>query len=336
MFDVENLHFILINLNLFYPEILKILIFISTTLYQIIACWLEDRTPPPGQRVDVGGYYLHYVTAGEGSPTIVVDHSLGGVEGYLLLEELAKISRVCIYDRAGFGWSDISPYPRTSKQIVAELEQMLTCAGLEPPYILVGNSFGSYNMRLYAHLFPEKVMGMVLTDGLHESGMLQMSFALKGLQLFFISGFLMSIFGSSFGLIRVMNKIGVFELIKPELRNCSGSSLQLVKRSFCRPKHWLTMTQEIMGLAASGRQLRCANDFKNLPIVSIKAQSFFKPSLMTAFLPLKAANKLRERIHLELLNLSTNCIQINAENSGHFVWIDQPEVIISAVKLLLK
>lgn len=54
------------------------------------------------------------------------------------------------------------------------------------------------------------------------------------------------------------------------------------------------MTQEIIGLAASGRQLRCANDLKNLPIVSIKAQSFFKPSLITAFLPLKAANKLRD------------------------------------------
>ncbi|MFM7407528.1 MAG: hypothetical protein ACKO3K_12940 [Cuspidothrix sp.] len=140
----------------------------------------------------------------------------------------------------------------------------------------------------------------------------------------------------SLGLIRVMNKIGIFELIKPELRNCSVSSLQLVKRSFCRPKHWLTMTQEIINLAASSSQLCCANNFQNLPIVSIKAKSFFKPSLLTAFIPLKSANKLREQIHIELLNLSTNCIQINAENSGHFVWIDQPEVIIRAVKLLLE
>jgi pimeloyl-ACP methyl ester carboxylesterase len=320
-------------MTLFY---LRILLLSATTLYQAIACWQEDCTPPPGQRVDVGGYHLHYVMAGTGSPTIVVDHSLGGVEGYLLLEELAKLSRVCIYDRAGFGWSDISPYPRTSNQIVTELDTMLTRAGLEPPYILVGNSFGSYNMRLYAHRFPEKVMGLVLTDGLHESRMLQMGLPLKGLQLFFISGFLMSIFGSGLGLIRVMSRLGVFELIKPELRNFSTASLEPVKRSFCRPKHWLTMTQEILNLTTSGRQMFCANNLQNLPIVSIKAQSFFKASLITALIPLKAANQLREQIQLELIKLSTNCIQLDAENSGHFVWIDQPDVITKAVKLLLK
>lgn len=314
---------------------LRILILTATTVYQIIASGLEDRTPPPGQRVDVGGYCLHYVTAGTGHPTIVVDHSLGGVEGYFLLDELAKLSRVCIYDRAGYGWSDRSPYPRTSNQIVTELNTMLTHAGLEPPYILVGNSFGSYNMRLYAHRYPENAIGLVLTDGLHEGGMLQMSLSLKGLQLFFASGFVMSILGSGLGFIRVMNLIGLFELLKPELRKFSTSSLHAVKRSFCRPKHWLTMTQEILNLGKSGRQLHCANDLKDLPIVSIKAQSFFKPSLLTALMPLKAANQLRDRIHHDLGQLSTHCIPLNAEKSGHFVWIDQPDVIINAVQLLL-
>lgn len=314
---------------------LRILVLSITTLYQIVVCWREDRSPPPGQRVDVGGYHLHYVTAGTGHLTIVLDHSLGGVEGYLLLDELAKRSRVCVYDRAGFGWSDRSPYPRTSNQIVTELDTMLTRAKLEPPYLLVGNSFGSYNMRLYAHRFPEKVVGLVLTDGLHESGMLQMSLVLKGLQLFFASGFIMSVLGSGLGLIRVLSQIGVFEFLKPELRQFSPSSLRAVKRSFCRPKHWLTMTQEILSLATSGRQVCCANDLKDLSIVSIKSHSFFKPSLMTALMPLKAANRLRDRMHDELKNLSTHCIQLDAEKSGHFVWIDQPDVIMNAVELLL-
>jgi len=111
---------------------LRVLLLLATTLYQAIACYLEDRSPSPGHRVDVGGYQLHYVTAGEGYPTIVLDHSLGGVEGYLLLDELAKRSRVCVYDRAGFGWSDRSLHPRTSDRIVTELDTMLTRAGLEP------------------------------------------------------------------------------------------------------------------------------------------------------------------------------------------------------------
>jgi len=320
-------------MSLFY---LRVLILTATIVYQAIACWREYRTPPPGQRVDVGGFCLHYVTAGTGSPTIVLDHSLGGVEGYFLLDELAKVSRVCIYDRAGFGWSDRSPHPRTSNQIVTELDQMLTLAGLEPPYILVGNSFGSYNMRLYAHRYSEKVVGLVLTDGLHESALLKMPLALRGLQLFFASGFIMSVLGATLGIIRVLNLIGVFELLKPKLRQFSFESRKAVKRSFCRPKHWLTMTREILSLDISGRQVRCAGHLNDLPIVSLKASSFFIPSLFTILMPLKAANKLRDRIHDELAKLSTNCVQIPVENSGHFVWVDRPDAIIQAVKLLLE
>lgn len=315
---------------------LRVLILTATTLYQAIACWREDRTPPPGQRVDVGGFCLHYVTAGTGYPTVVLDHSLGGVEGYFLVDELAQLSRVCIYDRAGFGWSDHSPYPRTSNQIVTELDQMLNRAGLEPPYILVGNSFGSYNMRLYAHRYPEKVVGLVLTDGLHESAMLKMPLILRGLQLFFASGFIMSVLGATLGIIRLLNIIGVFELIKPKLRQFSLDSRQAVKRSFCRPKHWVTMTREILSLDTSGRQVRCASHLKDLPIVSIKASSFFIPSLLTVLMPLKAANQLRDRIHDELAKLSTNYVQLSVENSGHFVWVDRPDAIIQAVKILLE
>ena len=85
---------------------LRVLVLTTTTLYKVIASWREGRSPIPGQQVDVGGYRLHCVVAGKGHPTIVLDHSLGGVEGYLLLEKLSKLSRVCIYDRAGYGWSD--------------------------------------------------------------------------------------------------------------------------------------------------------------------------------------------------------------------------------------
>lgn len=315
---------------------LRVLILSITTLYHLMMCWREDRSPLPGQRVDVGGYCLHYVTAGSGPITIVLDHSLGGVEGYLLLEQLAALSQVLIYDRAGFGWSDRSPHPRTSDRIVTELDTLLTRAGLNPPYLLVGNSFGSYNMRLYAHRFPEKVVGLVITDGLHESGMLQMSPALMGLQLFFAAGFIMSVLGASLGLIRGLCQLGVFEWLKPELRQFPKPALKAVKRSFCRPKHWLTMTQEILSLSASGRQVRCATSLPDLPIVSIKAHSFFKPSLMTVFMPLKAANQLRDRMHNQLQTLSSRCVQLNADQSGHFVWIDQPDVIIHAVQILLK
>ncbi|HEY9611879.1 MAG TPA: alpha/beta hydrolase [Allocoleopsis sp.] len=314
---------------------IRVLLLVATTLYQAIACWLEDRKPQPGQLFDVGGYRLHLYVAGEASPTIILDHSLGGIEGYFLVEELAKLARVCIYDRAGYGWSDRSPHPRTSSQIVAELDTLLTQAGIEPPYILLGNSFGSYNVRLYAHRFPEKVIGMVLTDALHETGMLKMPIQLQALKLFFISGFVMSTLGSMLGIIRLLRTCGIFELLKPELRQFSKHSLNSVKRSFCRSKHWITMSREMLNLNNSARQVRVANPLGTMPVVSIKATSFFKPSFWTLFIPLRGANQLREQMHIDLCNLSTDCLQLQAKRSGHFVWMDEPDVIVDAVKIVL-
>jgi pimeloyl-ACP methyl ester carboxylesterase len=314
---------------------IRVFLLATTTIYQAIASWLEDRQTPPGQLIDVGQYRLHLYVAGEASPTIVLDHSLGGVEGYFLIEELSKLARVCIYDRAGYGWSEHSPYPRNSHEIVKELNTLLVEAGIEPPYILIGNSFGSYNVRLYAHLFPEKVVGIVLTDALHEIGMLKMSVPLQALKLFFISGFVMSILGSILGIIRLLRIFGVFELLKPELRHFSQDSLNWVKRSFCRSKHWITMSREMMNLDKSAHQISIAKHFGKVPIVSIKASSFFKPSLWTIFIPLKGANQLREKMHLELCNLSTNFVQLEASKSGHFVWVDQPDVIVNAVRIIL-
>ncbi|NJL23576.1 MAG: alpha/beta hydrolase, partial [Leptolyngbyaceae cyanobacterium SM1_3_5] len=260
---------------------IQILLLIAATLYQAIACWQEDRRTPPGQLVDIGGYRLHLWVAGEGRPTIILEHSLGGVEGYLLLEELAKLGRVCVYDRAGYGWSDHSPHSRSIRQIVQELDALLTRANIEPPYILIGNSFGSYSARLYAHQFPEKVAGLVLTDGLHETGMLKMSIGLQALKLFFISGFVMSTIGSAIGIVRLLEKGGMFELLKPELRRFSKATLSPVKRSFRRPKHWITMSREMFSLDASARQTSVANQFGALPIATIKAGSFFKPAIWT-------------------------------------------------------
>jgi pimeloyl-ACP methyl ester carboxylesterase len=316
---------------------IQLLILLATTAYHGFVTRSENRNQsPPGQLADVGGYKLHLYTLGQGKPTVILDHSLGGIEGYFLIEEIAKLTRVCIYDRAGYGWSDSSFKPRTSAQIVQELDQLLTTAEIKPPYILVGNSFGSYNVRLYADQFPEKVAGIVLTDGLHESGMLKMSLSLQSLKLFFISGFLMSILGASLGLVRLLNLLGLFEILKPELRQFPPVALRSVKRSFLRPKHWLTMMQELWSLDKSGYQLLAAQDLGDLPIISIKASAFFKHSGWNFYMPLQAADRLRETMHAELLKLSTNCQQLSADRSDHFVWVDQPEVILKAIQLILE
>ncbi len=257
------------------------------------------------------------------------------MEGYLLVDRLSKLTKVMIYDRAGYGWSSHSHKPRTSKQIAQELNLLLIKAEIEPPYILVGDSFGSYNVRLYANLFPENVVGIVFTDGLHENEMLNLPWLVKGLKFLFTSGFLISILGSILGIIRITEKLGLFELLKPQLKLFSHSCTNPIKRSFFRPKHWITMSREIINLNKSGRQVSQVKNLGNIAIVNIKSKSFFHPSFWTFLVPLKTVNKLRDKMHRELCSLSTNSLQLEASLSSHFVWVDEPDIIVKAVNILL-
>lgn len=307
-------------------------------IYQTIAVLVDRHHSPPGQLVQVQGRDRHLVLRGDravGAPVIVLDHSLGGVEGYFLLDALAELGQICISDRAGYGWSAQSTQRRTSAAIVEELDAMLSVAGIAPPYVLVGDSFGSYNMRLYAHRFPEKVVGLVLTDGLHESGMMQMGPMLRVVQAVFLSGFVMAIAGAACGVIRLLRALGLFYWCKPGLRHFSAGAFAAATRSFCLPQHWWTMLQELWWMDESGRQLAGANDLGDLPIVDIKAASFFVPSWWTRIIPLGQMNVLRDRMQDRLMQLSTQTHQMDAAESGHFVWIDQPEVMVAAVKWVL-
>lgn len=318
------------------PDYISFLFILATTSYHLIATLVENyNQKPPGQLIDIGGYKLHLYARGEGTITVVIDHSLGGIDGYFLIEEISKITKVCIYDRAGYGWSHQSSKPRCSQQIVQELNTLLTLAKIEPPYILVGNSFGSYNVRLYANQFPEKIVGIVLTDGLHEVAMSKMSVTLWLLRLFFMSGFAMSTLGAALGIIRLLGLIGIFELIKKELRQFPQETLKIVKRSFYHPKHWITMWREMWNLDRSANQVHQTGNFGNLPIISIKANTFFHRSLLNFYMPVKAADKLRDKMHNKLLKLSTNCHQLPATKSSHFVWVDEPEIIVAAIQEIL-
>ena len=308
-----------------------------TTIYHQIISYRDRQNPtPPGNLyVMADGINKHLYTKGMGEITVIFDHSLGGIEGYLLITEIAKLTSVCIYDRSGYGWSQMSHSPRTSVTIVKELNELLTLANISPPYILIGDSFGSYNMRLFAHQFPDRVAGLILTDGLHEREMLSLPLSLKILKVFFTLSFAFVSIGASSGIVRVMGMLGIFELIKPELKRFSQTDLQHIKRSFYSANHWMTMCREMWDLDTSGQQLRTANHLGDLPIVSIKSQTFIKPLFGLNLIALLGADRVRDQIHLNLMNLSTNSQQILASKSSHFVWIDQPELIIGAVATLL-
>jgi len=125
---------------------------------------------PPGQMVDVGGFRLHLVCEGEGSPAVILE--AGAADAWLtwhqIQPELAGLTQVCSYDRAGIGYSDPGPRPRSRRRAVEELRTLLARAGVPPPYVLVGHSFGGLSARLYTLLHPDEVAGLVLVESSHE------------------------------------------------------------------------------------------------------------------------------------------------------------------------
>jgi pimeloyl-ACP methyl ester carboxylesterase len=140
---------------------------VAGAIYQAIATELAERAyPPPGEMVDVGGYSLHINCVGQGSPTVLLDAAAGGfsAQWVRVQREVSDTTRVCAYDRAGMGWSEMGPEPRDAKQITGELHTLLSKAGIEGPYVLVGHSFGGMYMQTYAARYPEEVAGVALVD----------------------------------------------------------------------------------------------------------------------------------------------------------------------------
>src|ERR687897_752250 len=139
---------------------LVVFVLLAGVIYQFVATKIDAYRwyPPSSEMVDVGGSSMHlHCTGEEGrAPTVVMDIGAGGnlLDWQSVQPGVAKFARVCSYDRAGTGWSDQGPQPRTSQQIVKELHTLLGNAGVEGPYVLVGHSFGGVNMQLYARRHP--------------------------------------------------------------------------------------------------------------------------------------------------------------------------------------
>jgi pimeloyl-ACP methyl ester carboxylesterase len=140
--------------------------------YQTIATARDRRAyPPPGQLIDVGGYRIHLASSGanNGNPTVIL-LACGGCTSAnwgWVQPEIARITRVVAYDRAGFGWSDPGSEPRAALHNVHELHTALAKADIPGPYVLVGHSYGGPVARVFTSEYPDEVAGMVLVDPRH-------------------------------------------------------------------------------------------------------------------------------------------------------------------------
>ena len=133
----------------------------------------QDDLRPPGELVDVGGYRIHLWCIGpiDSGPTVVLSSGAGGyaLDWALVQPVVAESRRVCSYDRANYGFSDVGPSPRTLRQEAAELHAALNIAGERPPYVVVGQSMGGVVVRVFTRDYPDDVVGVVLVDAPSEN-----------------------------------------------------------------------------------------------------------------------------------------------------------------------
>ncbi|MBE0670734.1 MAG: alpha/beta hydrolase [Anaerolineales bacterium] len=296
--------------------------------YQTVATEIDLRNfPAPGQMVEMGGYQLHLHCAGAGSPTVIMESGLGStsLDWSLVQPELAQITRVCVYDRAGLGWSEFHPAgpPRTSRQIVQELHTLLAKADVPGPFILVGLSAGGMHVQMYANQYPEDIQGLVLVDPTPAQFMADLADQKFQALLPDLNQFDLIQKLEAFGLLRLIPLPGseVLEQLPAELQ-------QEIHALSVRTGVARALYEEAAGIEASIHQVASLEPLPaEIPITIIWHGIPVEPIELE---PLAEAS-LRE-----LTGQSENGLFIIAENSGHYVTFDRPDIVVTEVSNIIK
>ncbi|HCD03704.1 MULTISPECIES: alpha/beta hydrolase [unclassified Methylophaga] len=287
---------------------MKALIWPFLVFWSVSAPLIAAEFPAiPGKRFDVGGYQLHINCTGSGSPTVIVDVGLGddSTDWQLIQQAVSNHSKICVFDRPGYGWSDFGPSPRTSNRIADELETLLEQADIPPPYILVGHSFGGYNIRIFAANNPQMVAGMVLVDASHEDQYKQFQIKLPN----------------------NFNRRGTIMI----LPKSTDSMAHANKPPILRERAFHAARAEISALDESSVQLQ-----KNsaLPVVPLIVISRGKPEWY-GDLSQQQREKTWITLQQDLSRLSPISTHMFAHQSGHAIPHEQPEIIIEAIEQIV-
>jgi pimeloyl-ACP methyl ester carboxylesterase len=281
---------------------------ISGAAYQ----WVETRrelaaTPPPGRLVDIGGHRLHIWCSGSGVPAVILETGLGGTSaGWGFVQpETAKFTQVCSYDRAGMGYSDPGPAPRTSRQIARELAVLLQRSRLTAPVILVGASIGGLNVRLFASEYAERVAGLVLVDATHEDQLDPVPGLARFVPLL-----------SSTGVLRLL---GVsFEL--------DAETLAPAVRPFARAtRYWAAgynaAADEIIHGPISAAEAKAARRKLAVPLIVITGG--------------RGSDATWRKLQRDQVSLSSLGCLVTAPQSGHLIAVEQPTVVVDAIRAVV-
>jgi pimeloyl-ACP methyl ester carboxylesterase len=296
--------------------------------------------PPPGRFVDLGTHRLHLLEAGEGSPAIVLESGLmSTVLGWTEIQRaLAQSYRVVSYDRAGLGWSDAGPMPRTAERIVDELHSLLERAAVPPPYVLVGHSFGGLTMPLFAARYPEETAGMVLVDPVVPaewnppaerdrkyaeigSKVCRRAALLTRLGVIRFVAYLLTSEAKKLAtyLVRLISRGTPTEsasVSSPWFWNLPAQERKMASVFWVQEKFCHAIASQLENLPGSAAQVAGAGIFSNKPVVILSATS--------------TPPKRREQ-HIAIAQRLPRGRHVLADMSSHWIMQDQPELVIGAI-----
>jgi pimeloyl-ACP methyl ester carboxylesterase len=286
-----------------------IVVAISGATYQ----WLATRkelaaTPPPGHLVDIGGYRLHLWCTGDGAPAVILDTGLGGssADWGFVQPDVARFTRVCSYDRAGMGYSDPGPSPRTARRIASELAELLVRSGIGGPVVLVGASIAGFDVRVFASDHPERAAGLVLVDASHEDQAHEVPRMARFVPLLSTIGVL-RLFGVSFG--------QSIESLAPSVR-------QFARATRFRAAGYQAAADEIIQIRQSASEVRSSRRKLTIPVLVITGG--------------RGADENWRQLQRDQASLSERGCLIIAQESGHVVSVDQPEVVVGAIRTVVE
>jgi pimeloyl-ACP methyl ester carboxylesterase len=305
--------------------VLVAVVLLGAALYEHIGAWRDRRVLKQiGRSVDIGGRTLNIYCTGEGSPTVILV-SARTAPGYVWTPTQRGVSaftRACWYDRADLGWSDSGPDPEWADAAARDLHRLVQNAGLRPPLVLVGHSFGGYVVRLYHHTYPGEASGMVFVDtALEDAGTIQ------GMPHREMPAIPRSVI---LGLSMVLGRLGMIRFLAsnpgPPPKHWSADEWDILAR-LRRQRNVLLADAKLGPGRASDDLVRATGGLEEMPLIVLTQGSPSSPSSA-------APGVLRGWMDLQrrFAQRSHRGRQVLVPDSGHGMPEEAPDAIIRAVR----
>ena len=306
---------------------LLIFVLLAGTTYEQWSRWSAARAfPPPGELIDVDGRQAHLSCTGEGSPTVILEAGVdpfGALTWTAVQPDIASLTRVCSYDRAGIMWSEPGAEPRDAHRVADELNALLEASAESPPYVMVGHSLGGLFQRVYDSRHPDEVAGFVFVDSSHPEQMERLpKEVIEIMKASLPPPFLMKAM-SRLGVIRMMGEMSGDYL--PEEWQAAAARVG--------PRSVAGLIGEMVALETIATQARVTGSLGSRPVVVLSAGiQDPPPGIEISDATRREMASTWFELQEELAALSTNSERRLVENSAHYIQLQAPEAVIAAVR----